>query len=147
MYQDPEGGYTVRYPASWTIARDRGSAVFAGDDKAVNVAVTSAPRKEAWRKELRTAASATGGAKTMFGILPDAKVVLEKAITVGGLPGRVIEVAFKHQGKPYRRRQFVIEGKHRMGYVGYTAPAARWDEGESVADTMVETLQLGGNGS
>jgi hypothetical protein len=145
-YQDPEGGYTVRVPADWAVARDRGSAVFSAQgkdaDKTVTVAVASAPRKEAWRKEPRTATSATGGAKTMLGILPDAKVLSEKRITVGGQTGVLLEVAFTHEGKPFKRLQWVIEGRQRMGYVGYTAPVDRWDEAEAVAQAMAETMAL-----
>lgn len=141
-YQDPQGGYTVRYPSAWSIARDRGSAVFTAEDKTVTVAVTSAPRKEAWRKEPRTAASASAGAKTMLGILPNAKVLSEKSITVGGQPGVLVEVAFTHEGRAFKRRQWVIEGRERMGYVGYTAPAAKWDEAQDIAQAMAETLAL-----
>ena len=71
----------------------------------------------------------------------------ERRITVGGLPGVVLEIGFSHNGQSYKRKQWVIEGAERMGYVGYTAPVAKWDVAQTVAEAMVETLELGGNGT
>jgi hypothetical protein len=78
----------------------------------------------------------------MLGILPDAKVLSEKRITVGGQTGVLLEVAFTYEGRPFKRLQWVIEGRERMGYVGYTAPVAKWDEAEAIAHAMAETLAL-----
>jgi hypothetical protein len=146
-YRDPKGAFTVRYPAGWKVEMDRGSVVFSGEQDDVTVAVTSAPRKEAWRKEPRGLSGVSQAAAVMLTQLPHGKVLSQKPVTVGGLSGVVLDVGFEHDGKPYRRKQWVLEGPSRMGYLGYTAPTAKWDRGEAIADVMVQTLVLQGGGS
>jgi hypothetical protein len=144
VYEDPEGGYMVRYPSGWKIERERGSAVFSGEERDVTVAVTSAPRKESWREKPRDLTSTSQAAAQMLTALPQGKLLSEKRATVGGLRATVLEVGFDHKGKPYRRRQWVLEGPQRIGYLGYTAPVAKWEIAEAVAEVMVQTLELGG---
>ena len=80
----------------------------------------------------------------MLGVLSGARVGGERRATVGGHPAVVFDVDFSHGGAPYRRRQWVVEGASRIGYVGYTAPVSKWSLGEGVAEAMVATFALSG---